>query len=246
MTSIDATINDPSEARKSLALWKCGFVLALVGLGIGLCYVLSPATAQPEAGVTLDLPKSLLYYSGEKGEVSQAELTLLPKDTQFAKMNYPLALNGAQLNAQIVLGGTDRRSIHRPEVCLPGQGWTIASTEEMPVTMTNGKQLMVKKLILSKPIMVGSEKRNLKLVFAYWFVSREFTTPDHIHRILSDAWDMLFHNKLHRWAYVIVSAPVLGDFMSGEKDEKQTVEFVKEAIGELAPQIMISEGATPK
>jgi hypothetical protein len=49
---------------------------------------------------------------------------------------------------------------------------------------------------------------------------------------------MLLHNTNHRWAYVIVSSPVLRGFVPGGKDSAQTFDGIKKFIAEAAPQIM--------
>jgi hypothetical protein len=49
---------------------------------------------------------------------------------------------------------------------------------------------------------------------------------------------MLLHNTNHRWAYVIVSAPILDGFAPKGRNAEQTLELLKEFIATLAPQII--------
>jgi predicted RNase H-like HicB family nuclease len=56
--------------------------------------------------------------------------------------------------------------------------------------------------------------------------------------VLKTNFDMLLHNTNHRWAYVIVNAPVLEGFVSQGKNLEQTTALIQSAIAELAPQIM--------
>jgi hypothetical protein len=49
------------------------------------------------------------------------------------------------------------------------------------------------------------------------------------------------HGVGHRWAYVIVSAPVLEGFVPGAKNQEQTLESLMAFIGEVAPEIMVSK-----
>jgi hypothetical protein len=51
-------------------------------------------------------------------------------------------------------------------------------------------------------------------------------------------FDMVFHNVNHRWAYVVVSAPVLRGLVPGGNDLKQTDAMLDSAVRELAPEIM--------
>ena len=53
--------------------------------------------------------------------MSRSEYEALPKDTEFLKSAYTNAA-GARISASIVLSGTARDSIHRPQRCLKGQG----------------------------------------------------------------------------------------------------------------------------
>jgi predicted RNase H-like HicB family nuclease len=52
---------------------------------------------------------------------------------------------------------------------------------------------------------------------------------------------MLLHNTNLRWAYVIVSAPVLEGITQQGKNAKETLAMLKEFIAHLAPEIMKSD-----
>lgn len=219
---------------------RCVLLVGILSIGIYFCVSSSSLDVSPKTGVIMDLPDTLGGLTGEKQEVSEAEKIILPADTEFAKMAYGND-RSPRLNAQIVLAGAEKRSIHRPEVCLPGQGWTIKSSETVPVQLESGSELGVTLLNISIPVRVGSESRELTQLFAYWFVGYDTTTPSHLMRIAKTNMDVLLHNTNHRWAYVIVSAPVLAGFTPEGLDLPETREFLMHAIGELAPQIMKSE-----
>lgn len=194
-----------------------------------------------EGGVNLNLPDHIGSFNGKPLEVSDSEKAILPKDTQFAKMLYT-SLGGEQINCQIVLAGGEKRSIHRPETCLPGQGWTKKSSEVIPVRLDDGRTLEVTKLVIARPVEVQpGVQKELTSLFLYWFVGKDITTPHHWKRILLTDWDRVVHGISHRWAYVIVSAPVLEGFVSGGKNQEQTLDSLKEFIGEIAPEIIISK-----
>ncbi len=216
---------------------------ALVALALGvtvffLCRTTPAIDTPSEAGVIMDLPSTVGIFRGTSQKVSEAELRILPKDTQFAKMLYQDPVRNA-INCQIVLSGGEKRSIHRPEICLPGQGWTKKSGEAIPIQLDNGQTIKVMKLIISRPVEVrpGTFKQ-LTSVFLYWFVGKGMTTPYHWQRILHTDFDRVLHKVNHRWAYVVVSAPVLKDFEPGGKDEAQTLDMLKEFVGEVGPKIM--------
>lgn len=187
------------------------------------------------SGVLMELPKFLDRYIGQEIEVSAAERHILPDDTEFARKKY-LSFSGSELVASIVLSGAQKRSIHRPEICLPAQGWTIGGGEVENVTLDNDTELSVMKLLLNREVQDGEKKRNLRSIFMYWFVGSDRTTPHHHERVVLTSWDRVVHNKVHRWAYVSVNSIVEEDFKRGGKNHDQTVDMLKEFIAEAVPK----------
>jgi EpsI family protein len=230
---------EPRPAGPSvLPLWRSLVVLALAGATVAACYWAAPPSGSSEAGVRMNLPETVMGMHGEEQEVSNAERSILPKDTEFAKKQYTDGA-GDTVNCQIVLAGAEKRSIHRPEVCLPGQGWTLKSGEVVPVKLDNGKSLDVMRLTIGRPVTLNNgQQKELTSLFYYWFVGKDMTTPRHVTRILKTNLDMLLHNTNHRWAYVIVSAPILEGFAPGGKSMPQTAEFLERFISELGPDII--------
>ncbi len=220
------------------SLWRGGVVVGLTGVTVLACLFLTPEADVSKAYVNMALPQSIGLFWGQEQDVSEAEKLILPPDTRFAKKNYSDGL-GNEINCQVVLAGAEKRSIHRPEVCLPGQGWRIKSTSTLPVKLSNGQRLDMTKLIIGRPVTLrDGTSRELTSVFCYWFIGKGITTPSHLERILRTNLDMLLHNINHRWAYTIVSAPVLEGFVSGGRSEAETLATVKEFVAELSPRLM--------
>jgi hypothetical protein len=227
--------------RAIIPWWRSVAVVALAALTIWLCQGSTPPDLAPEAGVVMALPTLIGEYWGTDEPVSPSELALLPGDTEFAKKIYQ-DLSGNSLTAQIVLSGGEKRSIHRPEVCLPGQGWSIQTGEVVPITLENGRVLDVMKLTLNREIEVAAgERKNLKSYFLYWFVGKDTSTPYHWVRLAQTNWDMVFKNIQHRWAYVIVTAPVLEGFRPGAKTDRETLDMLQDFIRQSVPKFQISE-----
>lgn len=221
--------------------WRSVVLAALAATVILLSNESAPPDITPEAGVTMDLPTLLGEWWGSDQPVSPSELAMLPADTQFAKKIYQ-DFGGDTVTAQIVLSGGEKRSIHRPEICLPAQGWTIGSGEVIPITLSNGHTLDVMKLTLTRQIEVApGENRTMKTYFLYWFVGKDTTTPYHWVRLLKTNWDMVTQKRQHRWAYVIASASVLEGFKHGAKTDAQTLDMLKNFIGQIVPKFQISE-----
>ncbi len=229
------------SAPSHIPWWRAAVVLVLAGATIVLCRESAPPNVAPEAGVVMDLPTLIGEFWGTDEPISPSELALLPKDTEFEKKVYQ-DMTGNSLTAQIVLSGGEKRSIHRPEVCLPGQGWTVQAGEVLPVTLANGRVIEVMKLTLNREIEVApGDRRNLKSYFLYWFVGKDTTTPHHLVRLAKTNWDMVVRKLQHRWAYVIVSAPVLEGFRPGAQTDQQTLDMLKDFIRQAVPEFQISE-----
>lgn len=221
--------------------WRSAVVLVLALLTIWVCHKSAPPNIAPEVGVVMDLPTLIGEFWGTDEPVSASELAILPGDTEFAKKVYQ-DLSGDSLVAQIVLSGGEKRSIHRPEVCLPGQGWSIQSGEVIPITLANGRTLDVMKLTVTRTVDVAPGKqRTLKSYFLYWFVGKGTSTPYHWVRLAQTNWDMVVKKLQHRWAYVIVSANVLEGFKAGAKTDQQTLDMLKDFIRQAVPKFQISE-----
>ena len=215
-----------------------------LGLAIGVFFLSRQnpdAKINMESGVNMTLPEQIGSFTGKSAEISESEKIILPADTQITKSLYT-SLGGEQINCQVVLSGGEKRSIHRPETCLPAQGWTKKTRETIPVKLDDGRTLEVTKLVISRPVEVQpGVRKELTSLFLYWFVGKDITTPHHWYRILHTDWDRVVHGVSHRWAYVIVSAPVLEGFVPGAKNQEQTLDALKKFIGEVAPEIIVSK-----
>ncbi|MBU3665399.1 MAG: exosortase-associated EpsI family protein [Chthoniobacterales bacterium] len=221
--------------------WRTATLIGLAAVTVLLCRKTSPPQLVPEAGVVMQLPTLVGEFWGTSEPVSPSELAMLPKDTLFEKKIYQ-DLSGDTLTAQIVLSGGEKRSIHRPEICLPAQGWTIQSGDVIPVTLPTGRVLEVMKLTLVRTIEVApGQRKTLKSYFLYWFVGKDTTTPRHWVRLAKTNWDMVVKKLQHRWAYVIVSSPVLEGFKPGAKTDAQTLDMLIDFIRQAVPKFQLSE-----
>lgn len=219
------------------------FLVALAGLACRL----SPVTrAGTSCGVIMDLPASLPGYVGRIGTPDALEKELLPDDTEFAKAVYystaPDTAGRDVMHCSIVLSGAERRSIHRPEVCLVGQGWRLLDSSIVAVDMGGGRELSVKDLYIEKMVTLATgERRTVRAHYVYWFVGADVATPYHVERIWLTLWDNLTRNVNHRWAYPSVMALVTENFTSAEigervRNDPETLEALLRLIRQLAPR----------
>ena len=179
------------------------------------------------------LPDTVLDFTSEVRPVEKIVLDWLPKDTIYGQRLYR-DTNGLQISMGVVLMGADRTSIHKPEYCLKGSGWTIDDArtvyDEVPLAAGSGT-LPIRKMPISRPIKLPSgEVATLRGFYVYWFVADGQMTADHNERMRWMAKDLLLTGVLQRWAYIscLVVAP------SGQEDA--TYRRLKEFIAEGAPR----------
>lgn len=219
----------------------------LLAMAAVLACRLSPPLQQEEAsGVIMRLPSGILRYLGDAGTMSAEERQLLPGDTEIVRTHYRSAAYGPgtqdQIEVTLVLAGAERRSIHRPEVCLTGQGWTLLDSTILPIEIEPGRTLHVRDLFIEKnvPLKDGTT-RPLRAHYVYWFVGIDVTTPSHFERIWLTTWDSVTRNINHRWAYPSVMAYVTDNFTADEigqrqRDSDQTLDLITQLIQALVPK----------
>jgi len=214
-------------------------VVLILSIATVLAFKLtSSVNSTTESGVNMTLPSRVNGFSGKDAVASEGEKYVLPKDTEIVKMIYSDSF-GDPINAQVVLAGAEKRSIHRPELCLPAQGWSIDRRETIPVRLADGRSITVMADHISRPVEISpGVMKTLPSLYCYWFVGNGVSTSSHLHRLLLTSWDRVIHHKNHRWAYIAVSAPVLQGFMPNGKDAKATQKMIIDFIAALAPSVM--------
>ncbi len=224
---------------------RAGYVIGLTLLTVLICWLVPEPKAGGEAGVVMQLPDHVgdLYALPE--EITAAELYILPKDTTFARDSYgPIGMPHGPLRilCSIILSGAERRSIHRPERCLPGQGWRIDSSHTESLPLASGRNLEVTALLLEKPVTLQNGMQiNRRQYFLYWFVGKGVATPSQTVRILTTYWDMLVNRVNQRWAYVIVAKDIPQSWDPNGESPEQTLAELKQFIRDSVPSYMKSE-----
>jgi hypothetical protein len=152
----------------------------------------------------IELPAQVLDFTSTNVPQAQVVLDYLPKDTSYAQRRYT-APDGFAVTANIILMGMDRSSIHKPEICLPGQGWRIEeqATAIIDVRWDPPGPMRVGKWRLSNLVqMADGQKRTVNALYIFWFVADREQTVSHWERSWWLARDMLRTGVLQRWAYV--------------------------------------------
>jgi EpsI family protein len=148
-----------------------------------------------------------IEWTGRPVAISAIEREILPADTGFArKLYFSHRDPSKQVFLSIVLSGRDRTSIHRPEVCLVGQGWTITGRSEhrfdYPAHAEAGFRATVLRVQRELPGPRGPVV--VPQLTVYWFVSGDAVVATHAERLARDAWNRLVHARADRWAYVLM------------------------------------------
>ena len=240
-----ATPRDQAPAHPSTLL-RSSITLIIAAITAALCTQLPPPTGSQDVGVVMQLPQRVGPLAGIPREPDKIEKERLPTDTSFAKMSYVTA-NSAPAERDIaqvsvVLAGAESRSIHRPEVCLTGQGWSIDGAKVIPVEISPGRTLFVKDLSISGTFPSNDGKaRRQRAHYVYWFAGHGVTTPSHFERLWRSTWDAVLHNVNHRWAYAAVMAHVTENFDPEEcgerrRTDEQTERLITFLIQNLVPQ----------
>jgi len=185
------------------------------------------------------LPEKILNYTSEIRPITPETWHTLPKDTTYGQRAYK-APDGFEMGLNVVLMGTDRTSIHRPELCLSGIGWSIDPQELATVSVfePHPYQLEVRKLTGSHPWETATgEKKVQRVVFVYWFVADHELTAKPGQRMRWMARDLLLSGVLQRWAYVACAS------YCGPGQEDATFNRMKEVIAAAVPQFQLATGA---
>ncbi|MGA2800889.1 MAG: exosortase-associated EpsI family protein [Verrucomicrobiota bacterium] len=186
--------------------------------------------------MNLDLPERVLNFTSERVPEDKTVLDMLPKDTSFAQRHYT-APDGFWVNVNIVLMGTDRTSIHKPEFCLPGQGWRIdqKTTANLSIDGAHPHQLQVAKWVITNFIQnTDGRKKEVRGFYVFWFVAGNEETPSHWRRLWGITRDLLTTGVLQRWAYVSYFA------VCEPGQEDATFERVKKLIVASVPEFQLA------
>ncbi len=164
---------------------------------------------------------SCAVCGAELGAITLAEKQLLPEDTTILHKTYEDKL-GRIFHVSVVIGGHERRSIHKAQRCLVAQGHTITKQYMIKAPITKKETLDVRIMELNKS----------RMFYAYWFTDGKRETASHIARLFWVAWDGVVHNKRRKWAYLSV--------FSNEKINSALIMELKSFISRLNSDMQIN------
>ena len=157
-----------------------------------------------KAAPNTPLPTACPQCQGEVYPVSRAELDILPSDTQSYKVTYTFS-NYDVFTVALVIAGENRMSIHRPELCLPAQGFVLS--ERQPYAVADALPMATFSL--------RRKGQSRTSGFAYVFLNSKGATISNLQRVLSDSWERSAYNRIPRWAMLTITSPSY-DFQTPE------------------------------
>jgi len=146
-------------------------------------------------------------WMGRHVEPTAIERAILPPDTGFSKKLYvDLGDRSRDVFFSVVLSGRDRTSIHRPELCLVGQGWTIDGAESRRLGYPGRQDADFEATVLHlrRERAGGRGRDSVPALAVYWFVGGDRIVPSQGARMFLDAWNRVIHGRADRWAYVLL------------------------------------------
>lgn len=235
--------------RRELILLVAGLALVASTAG-GLLYLKKyqrlgkpglKATAIPDSGrMKIELPMQVAGYEVKErdDEETRRALNSLPPDTSMAQALYKELPAGPEIQTFVVMMGSDRTSIHKPQFCLTGAGWSIDEhrSERATVRLERPEpvDLPVMKLIASRKFEVDGQSVDYSGVFVYWFVADNAVTEDHGKRVWWMAKHLLTTGELQRWAYIAYFAPCLPG------QEEETFKRIGRLMNAAVPQYQLA------
>lgn len=221
---------------------RTAILLAVVLGSFSLAFLLPKQSASRPCALKMQLPETISFridsarYIGEqefqewKGipmPVSPEERRLLADDTQFEKKNYfCLDVSGERsqvlpfhsVQVSIVLSGHDLNdSIHRPERCLPSQGYKGLEVTRRVLRTAYG-DIPISRIRCYHELLdsetgkfrVGPDGKPVRVeqIFYYWFVGNHDLTSSHYERTFLDMKDRLVGGFDQHWAYILLGSTI--------------------------------------
>ena len=159
---------------------------------------------------------------------SLGENTVLPRDTTILKRVYRSDW-GVQFLVSAVISGAGKSSIHRPELCLPAQGFLMSKPTDFEVATDGSASRPYHAIRIDSPQWPPA-------LLAYTFFNQEGVhTASHLRRIFLDTWDRSVHNRIDRWVMVTVHVSAPQGFSLDRPRDRAELERFLRRIGEVLP-----------
>lgn len=229
----------PAGDRRICISSIAAIVITAGGLAICAMTDVNPTIADP--GVVLELPLQFGKYQGQEMKMTAVERNILDKGVDLARCQY-LSTDQHMMLATVIQSGMGGRTLHRPEVCLPGQGWNITERLKIPVKLDNGRTVQATLLRMHRDYepSPGTRKR-MRALNLYWYIGSDGTTSDDYYDHIRISYiDAVFHNLAHRWAMAsfFVPMPETEVRANDPMEEVGALGELRDFAGGVAPKFM--------
>jgi hypothetical protein len=190
------------------------------------------------------LPENVLDYQSESMEVAKLVVDTLPKDTSFGSRIYKAPDRFAAI-MNVVLMGTDRTSLHKPQFCLQGQGWRLdplpSAPTMIPMERPHHYDLPVIKITASKEFIQEDGRKAVgRGIYVYWYVAEDSlcATTSGMKLMWLMGHDLLTKGVMQRWAYVSCFS------VCNPGQEEEYFERMKKLIAASVPDFQLTPSAS--
>jgi len=234
------------QAAFNSAIIRSSVIIALAVVLLMICAsstvssrLSDPGLVTNEAG-ELILPAALPEhgYNGEDIGMSSKEKQAFDEGVQMARSVY--FADGKQFLCTAVLSGPVKRSLHKPEVCLPGQGWKIGKSEVVTLESPEGKSGEATMLHLYRDYEGEDGRRMRSRAYnLYWYVGHGVSTPSYRNHVIYSHRDSVFKNINHRWgmASVFGAMPPVPVTEADPLQEDVAMTSIREFAGLMLPHL---------
>jgi exosortase len=217
-------------------------VLGMAAICLAFCSSIIEQPPLSPPGVNMIMPLSLGYAQGEEVPISQRERATLAADITLSRVQY--LANHRPVLATLVLSGETRRGLHRPDVCLPGQGWQIMDRTELPILMNDGSARDVMMLRVVRDVMTEDGRpMRVRGINLFWYQGYGVATADYYTHVFYSYFDSIVRGINHRWALVsfFTYLPDAGsDQTNSGIAEVQALENLRKFIADASPKMLVS------
>jgi hypothetical protein len=220
---------------------QSGTAVALALGTMAVCAATDTRRIPAEPGVTMELPLQFGAYQGVDYEMTAFEKNLLPEEVDISRVQYFSPGASHVITASTVLSGVGKRDLHRPEICLPAQGFQLQPPRKMTLALENGQTVKASFLRMTRDDRSSTGQiQRTPGVAIYWYVGSDGTTcADYYEHVRVTYQDAIIKNINHRWAmvafYMIMAPSPLG--VPDQMAELAAVEELRTFIGKIAPRM---------
>ena len=234
-----AATTGSAVARATGPLHLVALVL-IGGGGMAACLLADTGYAVAAPGIGTRLPARHAGFESVDMPMSTIERQILQEDVTIGRRFYTTPERA--ILASVVMSGVIKRSLHEPQVCLPGQGWIIDAKQGLEIDAGLEQPVQATLLSMHRDTQTAEGGvRRTRALNVYWYFGSDGTTAASYNRHVTLSYlDSVLRNLNHRWALVSFFAP-LRDQAIGQEDlfaEVTALEDVKTFIRSLVPELV--------